>query len=337
MNEVCAAALFAASGEATRLDRPVPELLGVLAEPLLDRVGAERGEHVAGPWQDAERRAEHRAASDRRGDAAEVLARRPQVRDRLRHDLARLLVLEIAQDLGDAEQADCHRHEVDALEQLAHTEREAGRSGVEVLADRAEQEAEDDHRQRLDGRAAGQGDRRDQPEHNQAEELGRAECQRDARQRRREEHQHERGNGAGDERADGGRGKRRACSTLPRHLVAVDRGDRGRRLPRQVDEDRRRRAAVLRAVVDACQHDQRRDRVEPEGDRQQERDRGGRTDPRQDADRRPEHDADEAIEQVLWAQRGLEPEREVLEQLHRPPPRPGSRGRSAAAAAEGRR
>ena len=270
MNDVCAAALFADSGDGDPLDGAVAELLGALAEPLLDRVGAERGEHVPGAGQDAERRPEHGATGDRRGDAAEVLARRPQVRDRLRDDAPRLLVLEVPQDLGDAEQADRHRDEVDALEQLANAEREAWRAGVDVLADRAEQETQDDHRQRLGRRATCERDRGDQPEHDEAEELGRSEGQGHPRQRRREEDENERREGARDERADGGGGERRACATLARHLVAVDGSDRGRRLARKIDEDGRRRAAVLRAVVDAGQHDQRRDRLESERDRQQQ-------------------------------------------------------------------
>ena len=44
-----------------------------------------------------------------------------------------------------------------------------------------------------------------------------------------------------------------------RHLVAVDAGDDRARLARHVDQDRRGRAAILRAVVDAGEHDQRAD------------------------------------------------------------------------------
>ena len=54
--------------------------------------------------------------------------------------------------------------------------------------------------------------------------------------------------------------QRRPGAALPRHLVAVDAGDDRRGLARQVDQDRGGRAAVLRAVIDAGQHDQRADR-----------------------------------------------------------------------------
>ena len=58
--------------------------------------------------------------------------------------------------------------------------------------------------------------------------------------------------------------------------------------PGMLMQDRRRRAAVLRAVVDAGQHDQRRHRLQRIGRRQQHRDRRDRTDAGQHADQRAE-------------------------------------------------
>ena len=116
----------------------------------------------------------------------------------------------------------------------------------------------DDHGERMQQRAVRQHDRGDKPEHHQREILGRAELQRDFGERRGEQRDQQRADGAGEERADRRGGQRRAGPALPRHLVAVERGDDGGRFARQVDEDRRGRAAVLRAVVDAGQHDQRR-------------------------------------------------------------------------------
>ncbi len=104
-----------------------------------------------------------------------------------------------------------------------------------------------------------------------------------------------------------------ACPRAPLtgHLVAVERRDDGRRLAGNVDEDGRRRAAVLRAVVDAGKHDEGADRVEAEGDRQQHRDRGDRADARQDADQRADDAADEAEADVLEGQGDGEAEAEV--------------------------
>ena len=53
-----------------------------------------------------------------------------------------------------------------------------------------------------------------------------------------------------------------------RHLVAVERGHHRGGLARKLDQDGGGRAAVLRAVIDAGEHDQRRDRREMVGQRQ---------------------------------------------------------------------
>ena len=71
------------------------------------------------------------------------------------------------------------------------------------------------------------------------------------------------------------------------------------RLAGNVDQDGRGRAAILGAVIDAGEHDQRADRVEPEGDRQQHRDGGDRADAGQHADQRADEAADEAEPDVL--------------------------------------
>ena len=110
---------------------------------------------------------------------------------------------------------------------------------------------------------------------------------------------------AGEERADRRDAERDAGPALARHLVAVEHGDDRGRLARDVDQDRRRRAAVLRAVVDAGEHDQRADRIEAEGDRQQDGDGGDRPDAGQHADQRADQAADEA-EPRFWSERATE-------------------------------
>ena len=56
MNEVCAAALLAASGPATPSIAPLPKRSGVARHLLLERVGRKGREHRAAAGQDAERR-----------------------------------------------------------------------------------------------------------------------------------------------------------------------------------------------------------------------------------------------------------------------------------------
>ena len=101
-----------------------------------------------------------------------------------------------------------------------------------------------------------------------------------------------------------------------RHLVAVDAGHHRRGFSRQVDEDRGGRAPVLRTVVDAGEHDQRRHRRKRVRDRQQHRDCRHRADARQHADQRAEQHAEEAIEDVLERERDGQAEAEIAEEFH---------------------
>ena len=165
---------------------------------------------------------------------------------------------------------------------------------------------------------------------------GAPEAQRRPGQRRRGERQDEGGDGAGEERAERGGGERRAGLALARHLVAVDGGDGGGELAGQVDQDGGGRAAVLRAVVDAGEHDERGHRLEGEGDRQEHGDGRGRADAGQHADERAEQHADEAVEQVDRGQRGLEAEREVGEEVHAQNRSQGPKSGTAARGRSGR-
>ena len=221
-------------------------------------------------------------------------------------------LLEVADDLGDAEQADGQGHEVQAAVELADPEREPWDGGELVLADGAEQQPEHDHGERLDRRPAGQGDGGQQAQDHDGEVVRRTELQGGGRERWCEERHRHGGHGAGEEGAEGGGGQGWPRSSLFGHLVAVQRGhDRGR-LSRQVEQDRRRRAAVLGAVVDAGQHDQRGDGVELERDRQQQRHRGSRPDAGQHADSGPEGDAEQADQDVGGLQGRLEAEEDAV-------------------------
>ena len=99
---------------------------------------------------------------------------------------------------------------------------------------------------------------------------------------------------AGEQRSERGDRERDAGAPLLRHGVAVEAGDDGGRLARDLDQDRGGRAAVLRAVEHAGEHDERADRIELEGDRQQHRHGRKRADARQHAD----HGADQAPEEA---------------------------------------
>ena len=177
-----------------------------------------------------------------------------------------------------------------------------------------EQQPEQDHAERLDHRAVRHHHRGDQAEHHQGAVIGRTEllCHRD--QRRRGNGDQHGGDAAGEERADRRDGEGGAGASLPRHLIAVQAGHHRGTLARQVDQDGGGRSAVLRAVVDAGEHDQRALRRQVVGDRQQQRHGRHRADPGQHADGGADDRADQAPAQVLQGQRDAEPEGQVAEQ-----------------------
>ena len=302
MNEVCAAALLALSGAATPSIAPRPKRLRMLGDLLLERVGGERRDHRAAARQDAEDRAEHRAARDRAGaNRLRSCARRHQAGDLGLHDVAALgRQLEIAHDLGEAEHAHRDVDEADAVGQLRDVERHArlrrsrcrsrpstaaGPNRIMAIALSTEPLASTTAKIRpstiSEKYSAG-------PNISASAVSGApsAATSTVATQPAKNEPM----------AAIASAGPARPCL---RHLVAVERGDHRGRLARDVDQDRGGRAAVLRAVIDAGEHDQRADRRQAEGDRQQHRDGGERADAGQHADQRADQRAEQTEHDVL--------------------------------------
>ena len=179
-----------------------------------------------------------------------------------------------------------------------------------------QQQAGQDHRQRLEHRALGQHDGEDQAQHHQREIFGRPEQQREAGQRRAERRdQH----GRRRSRRRTSRWRRWTSAGPARPCRAIwwpsSAGDHRRRLARNVDQDRRGRAAVLRAVIDAGEHDQRADRRQPEGDRQQHGDGGDRADAGQHADQRADQRTDQAEQQCSSGGRDREAQCKIGEKF----------------------
>ena len=117
---------------------------------------------------------------------------------------------EVGDDLAEPEHAHRDDDEVDAVGQFRQLEREARDAGVDVGADDPEQQAEHDHADRVQQRAAGQHDRRDQAQHHQREVFGRPELQRDFRSGGAASAIRKVHDRAGEERADRGGGERDA-------------------------------------------------------------------------------------------------------------------------------
>ena len=127
---------------------------------------------------------------------------------------------------------------------------------------------------------------------------------------------HDRRHRAGKERGDGGNGERRSGLALLGHLVTVDTGDDRRRLARHVDQDGGGRAAILRAVEDAGQHDHALRRRQAEGEGQQQRHRRDRPDAGQHADRGADDHADQAEQQIVEFEGRRKAHQQIVEELH---------------------
>ena len=160
------------------------------------------------------------------------------------------------QDLAEAEQADRDRHDADAVAEFGDVERVAEVAGHDVDADHAEQQPEARHQQRADQRRRRHVGEEDQAEHRAARCIPA-------------------GRSAARSVASGGAttvstmtpkvpamneptaAMHSAAPARPflRHGVAVDAGHHRGGLARNAHQDRGGRAAVLRAVVDAGQHD----------------------------------------------------------------------------------
>ena len=219
------------------------------------------------------------------------------------------------EDLADAEQSHRQDDELDAVEQPHLAEIEARDAGLRIDADGAEEEPGDARRQPLQDRRADRGERR-QAEHDEGEIFRRPEGERRARQRRRQQHEAEGAERSGDAGADGGDAERGAGAALQGHLVAVDAGHDGARLAGHADEHGGERAAVLRAVIDAGEHDDGGGRARAVGERQEQGDGGRRSDARQHPDHLAEQHAGEAHGEMRRRQRRRETLHQVEERPH---------------------
>ena len=200
----------------------------------------------------------------------QVLFGRHQAGDLLLHEIAVHLGagVEIADDFRKPEHTHRHRGEAQAVGELGDVEGHARGAGLDVGTDHREKQPHHDHRDRLQHRSFCQHHRKDKAKHHQREIFRRAESQCELGQRCAEDCDQYGRDAAGEERTDRGDRQRRTGAALLGHLEAVERShDRGR-LTRDIDQDRCGRTTVLRAVVDAGQHDQGADRRQPEGNRQ---------------------------------------------------------------------
>ena len=145
MKSPCTEEWVEASGAATPSIAPWPNRSGRLRDFLLRRIGDEGGDGRAGAGNQRAERADQRAAQDRERRALHIGAARPHIADAElgiggvdRHG-----VVDAAQELGDAEEPERQRDQLDAVVEIDDAEGEALDAGIDVGADEPEQQAED--------------------------------------------------------------------------------------------------------------------------------------------------------------------------------------------------
>ena len=172
-------------------------------------------------------------------------------------------LLEVVEDLADAEQAHRDDDEVDAVGELQAVEGEAGGAGEAVAADGGQQQADRRGDQRLELVAAADGGDQQDAEQRQRGVLGRAEVQREARPRP--------GASSVSPMIEMVAPTKEPMAAMPSAVPALpclasakpsNTVTTERRLAGEAQQHRGDGAAVLGAVVDAGEHDDRRDRVD---------------------------------------------------------------------------
>ena len=297
-------------GPGDALDRALAPL-AVRRELLLGRVGQERRHLGAARRQRPEREPDPRAAQPRLPRAPPVAAAQPapaRLRRAPARPAARAQLGRHVQRLADREQPDGHDHDVDPVAELVDAERQPRLARQLVDPDEPDQQPDRQRREAADQRRRRQRRHRRERQQRQREVVLGAELHRQADATGSATSvSSDDPDRPGHERADRRRRQRGSPAPAFGHLEALDRGRHRRRLARRVQQDRRRRAAVHAARVDAGEQDERADRVvEVERDRQQQRDRQRRPDPRQHADQRPQRHAERRQQQVLGREHGAE-------------------------------
>ncbi len=214
------------------------------------------------------------------------------------------------------ENAHGERRHFHPVQEIRHAESQPRLPRKLVDADEAEAEADEQagetpERRCPEGRRDG-----DEGQHHQREIIRRTEADGEIHQPRREKGDPQRRNRSGNERADRGGRQRRSAAPALGHLVAFDDGGERGAFTRRVEQDRRRRAAIHAAIIDAGEHDERARRIEFVCHRQEQRDRERRSYARQHADRRAQEHADRGEHQVHRLHRDGEALQEGRETFH---------------------
>jgi hypothetical protein len=197
-------------------------------------------------------------------------------------------------DLGNGEDADQHRDQVEPLPEIDQAEVEAQDARLALLPDGGEQQPEQPHGEALELRAGAlPAERRDAGDahHRDHEQLRRAEGQHQRTHDRNRHRERRRADHRADQRAHQRRPQRARRFAVLGHRVAIDHRGRRQRFARHAEQDRGDVAGGGRDRVHAEQEGERLHRAHLEHERQHQRERGGAADAGQQADDEAERHA----------------------------------------------
>ena len=166
-------------------------------------------------------------------------------------------LLEVVEDLPDTEQAHRHDDEVDAVGQLQAVEGEPGGAAEVVAADGGQQQTDGSGDHCLELVPAADGGHQQDAKQRQGGVLRWSEVQGDAGDDRGQQREPDDRDGRAHKRADRRDTQGRSRFALFGQREAVEDGDHRGGLPGQAQQHRGDGAAVLGAVVDAGEHDDR--------------------------------------------------------------------------------
>ena len=181
----------------------IAEPVGMLGETLFHGIGGKGADDGPAAGQHADEKAEKRAAQDRGPALPPVLTGGEQPLERRFEDFPVFRGLQVAQDLGKAEEAHDHDHEIDAVRQPADAQGEPRGSVDGIEADGPQEQTQDAHHQTLQDRFFGEIDRHHQAEKNETKVFGRSEFQGEGGECRGHDRYAQNGERTGDEGREG--------------------------------------------------------------------------------------------------------------------------------------
>lgn len=247
---------------------------------LFQRIGSKSSQQGTAAGQDAQCRTQESTAQHSWRHVLEVFLGRHQARHLGGEHFALMFWLgQIADDLSVTEHTHGDHHKADTVGQFRNVKAETCDTGVHVGTHQAQQQTQHNHGHGLEQRTRCQHHGADQAQDHQGKVFGRTEFESQFGQWWCESSQNQRAHTTSEKRAQSGSSQRRSRSTFSGHLVTVNTGHHRGRFTRQIHQNGGGRTAVLRAVINTGQHDQRRHRRQGVGSRQQHGNRGHRTHP----------------------------------------------------------